>query len=296
MNVVVTGGSGKAGRPLVEELACDSGGKARHDVLVFDKAPMPEREGVRYLAGDIEDLGQVQAALSGADAVIHLAGIRTHGILPNEDTFRINATGTFNVHEAAWRLGIPRVVTMSSEAVLGWAPGSWEREHVPAYLPIDEDHPVGAQDAYGLSKVACEAIARSYTAKSGMETVILRPPWIVSPEELDGLRNAGGATPMRFGLYHYIDARDLAAACRAAVERPLAGTHTLFVGSGETTVAEPLSTLYPRLLPAIGDKAKSLTGARGPVSTERARTLLDWAPEHSWRDRCEVRDGQVRAR
>ena len=185
MNVVVTGGSGKAGRPLVEELASGAGGKARHDVLVLDKAPISEGEGVRYLAGDVEDLGCVRAALSGADAVIHLAGIHTHGILPNEDTFRINATGTFNVHEAAWRLGIPRVVTMSSEAVLGWAPGSWEREHVPDYLPIDEDHPVGAQDAYGLSKVVSEAIARSYTAKCGMETVILRPPWIVSPKELE---------------------------------------------------------------------------------------------------------------
>ena len=283
MNVVVTGGSGKAGRALVEELACAGGPRARHEVLVFDRAAMPERVGVRYLAGDVENLGQVYGALAGVDAVIHLAGIPTHGLVANEETFRINAMGTFNVHEAAWRLGIRRVVTMSSEAVLGWAPGSWEREHVPAYLPIDEDHPVGAQDAYGLSKVACEAIARSYTAKCGMETVILRPPWIVSPEEMDALRASGGVTPARFGLYHYIDARDLAAACRAAIERPLTGTHTLFVGSGESTVAEPLCTLYPRLMPAIGDKAESLTGARGPVSTKRARALLGWAPARSWR-------------
>ena len=283
MRVVVTGGSGKAGRPLVEELASDDAGRSRHEVLVFDRAPIPERRGVRYLAGDVEDLGQVHGALADADAVIHLAGIHTHGIAANEKTFRVNAMGTFNVHEAAWRLGIRRVVTMSSEAVLGWAPGSWEREHVPAYLPLDEDHPVGAQDAYGLSKVACEAIARSYTAKCGMVTVVLRPPWIVSPEELDGLRDTGGVTPARFGLYHYIDSRDLAAACRAAIERPLAGSHTLFVGSEETTVAEPLCSLYPRLMPALGDKAESLTGARGPVSTERARMLLDWAPTRSWR-------------
>ena len=296
MKVVVTGGSGKAGRALVEELASDGTRNARHEVLVFDKAPMREREGVRYVAGDIEDLGQVYGALTGADAVIHLAGIPTHGIVADDETFRINAMGTFNVHEAAWRFGIPRVVTMSSEAVLGWAPGSWEREHVPAYLPIDEDHPIGAQDAYGLSKVACEAIARSYAAKCGMETVILRPPWIVSPEELGGLRDSGGVTPTRFGLYHYIDSRDLAAACRAAIERPLAGTHTLFVGSGETTVSEPLSTLYPRLMPAIGDKAEILTGIAAPVSTERARTLLDWAPTRSWRHAREVCDGEIRAR
>lgn len=252
-------------------------------MLVFDRAAMPECGSARYLSGDIQDLGQVFGALAGADAVIHLAGIPTHSIAANEETFRVNAMGTFNVHEAAWRLGIARVVTMSSEAVLGWAPGSWEREHVPAYLPIDEDHPIGAQDAYGLSKLACEAIARSYTAKCAMETVIIRPPWIVSPEELAGLAESGGVSPTRFGLYHYIDARDLAAACRAAIERPLPGSHTLFVGSGESTVAEPLCTLYPKLMPAIGDKADGLTGIRASVSTERARTLLDWAPTRSWR-------------
>ena len=285
MNVVVTGGSGKAGRSLVEELASDRRRNARHEVLVFDQTAMPQPEGVRYLPGDIQDLGQVYGALAGADAVIHLAGIHTHSIASNEVTFQVNAMGTFNVHEAAWRLGIARVVTMSSEAVLGWAPGSWEREHVPAYLPIDEAHPIGAQDAYGLSKIACEAVARSYTAKCGMETVIIRPPWIVSPEEMDGLRDSGGVTPTRFGLYHYIDARDLATACRAAIELPLAGSHTLFVGSGESTVAEPLSTLYPKLMPAIGDTASGLTGTRASVSTERARALLDWTPTRSWRQR-----------
>jgi UDP-glucose 4-epimerase len=58
-------------------------------------------------------------ALAGNEAVIHLAGIPTHGVVANDVTFRINAMGAFNVHEAAWKLGIARVVTMSSEAVLG---------------------------------------------------------------------------------------------------------------------------------------------------------------------------------
>lgn len=283
MKVAVTGGIGKLGRWVVQELASGEVGSTPHEVRVFDLVRGQETDRVRYFTGNIQDLGQVFEALADTEAVIHLAGIPTHSVAPNEVTFRTNVMGTFNVHEAAWRLGIHRVVTMSSEAVLGWAPGACAREHVPEYLPIDEDHPLCPQDAYSLSKQAGEAIARSYTERSGMQTVILRPPWIVSPEEMQSLRRTSGVTPARFALYHYIDARDLAKACRLAVELPLAGCNTLFVGSGESCVNEPLCTLYPRLMPAIGNKASGLTGIRSSVSVEKARKVLGWSPTRSWR-------------
>ena len=154
MKVVVTGGSGKLGRWVVRELNSDASGPAPHEVTVFDRVKTPDVDGARFLPGDVQDLGQVFGALAGAEAVIHLAGIPTHSVAPNEDTFRINAMGTFNVHEAAWHLGIRRVVTASSEAVLGWAPGAMVREVVPDYLPIDENHPVGAQEEHLMSGTA----------------------------------------------------------------------------------------------------------------------------------------------
>jgi nucleoside-diphosphate-sugar epimerase len=156
------------------------------------------------------------------------------------------------------------------------------------YLPIDEDHPVGAQDAYGLSKIACEAIARSYAAKCDMTTIALRPPWIASPAEMLEVHRAGGRTVTEFAPCHYIDARDLAVACRRAIERPLSGYHVLFVGAGESTVDEPLASLCPRLMPAIGDTARALTGTRAWVSIERAREVLDWTPGRSWRRAADV--------
>jgi nucleoside-diphosphate-sugar epimerase len=278
MKVVVTGGAGKLGQWVVQELVA-----AQHDVVVFDRQRGPANNGVRYLLGDIQDLGQVSGAFAGAEAVVHLAGISSHGIVANEITFQTNAVGAFNIHEAAWRLGIRRVVTMSSEAVLGWAPGAYEKLVMPDYLPIDENHPCRPQDCYGLSKVAAEAIAQSYTAKCGMETVALRPPWIVSPQELDALSQSRGMKPDNFRLYHYIDVRDLAEACRLAVERPLTGCNILFVGSGETTLSEPLASVYPRIAPQIGDMAKELTGSRAPVAIDRARRVLNWSPRHFWR-------------
>jgi nucleoside-diphosphate-sugar epimerase len=279
MKIVVTGGSGKFGHWAVRELVSSS-----HQVTVFDRMRPAQSEGAQYLLGNIENLGEVFGALAGADAVLHLAGIYTHGITTNEVTFRTNAMGTFNVHEAAWRLGIKRVVTMSSEAVLGWAPGSWEREHVPEYLPIDENHPCRPQDCYGLSKQVAEAIAHSYTAKCGMETVLIRAPWIISPEELRELKRANGRKPTRFTTYHYIDVRDLAVACRLAVERPLSGCQVLFVGSGESSVSEPLSTLFPKMFSGLGDKAKELTGSRASVSIEKAKAVLGWSPRYYWRN------------
>jgi nucleoside-diphosphate-sugar epimerase len=253
-----------------------------HSVTVFDKVRGTEVAD-RILVGDIENLSEVTEAFDGAEAIIHLAGIPTHGMVADDVTFRINVMGAFNVHEAARKRGIRRVVSLSSEAVLGWAPGSWEREHVPAYLPIDENHPCAPQDCYGLSKQVVEDIARSFTERCGMETVLIRAPWVVTPEELAQLAKSGGRTPSRFALYHYIDARDLARACRLAVLRPLSGTHTIYVGSGESSVAEPLSSLLPRLMPSIGDKAQALQGARAAVSIEKAKRLLDWEPKHSWR-------------
>jgi nucleoside-diphosphate-sugar epimerase len=277
MKILVTGSSGKLGTWAVRELK-----SRQHVVIGFDRVGSREPMD-REVLGDIEDLAAVSAALKGAEAILHLAGVPTHSILPDNETFRINAMGAFNVHEAARRANICRVVSVSSEAVLGWSPGSWEREHLPDYFPIDEKHVCEPQDCYGLSKVVLEQIGRTFTNRCGMVTVFLRASWIVSPRELEELARNNGRPLNSFTLFHYVDVRDVAMACRLALEVPLVGSHAFFIGSGETTVSEPLADLYPRLCPRIGDRAAGLTGKRGPVSTERARELLGWEPKHFWR-------------
>jgi nucleoside-diphosphate-sugar epimerase len=279
MKIVVTGGMGKIGRYVVGELADGAG--TPHQVTVFDQVRGPEQGPVRYIGGDITDFGQVVGALAGADAMIDLAGIHRDGITTNDVTFRTNALGSFNVHEAAWRLGIRRVVSTSSISVMGW--DGRERDFMPEYLPLDEDHPVAPQDTYGLTKEVVEAIARSYTNKCDMETVVLRPPGVVTPEQLDAWRPDGRELPDRFLLCAYVEARDLARAYRLAVERPLPGHTVLFIAADDSSVGEPLATLFPRLYPELGAMASHLTGTRSSISNERAKRLLGWAPEHSWR-------------
>src|SRR5262249_16778643 len=108
MRVLVTGSAGKLGQWVVRELKAH-----RHDVTSFDRVRGPEAAD-RDLIGDIEDPAAVADAVRGADAILHLAGIRTHGLVPDDETFRINVMGALNVHEAARRADVHRVVSMSS--------------------------------------------------------------------------------------------------------------------------------------------------------------------------------------
>lgn len=280
MKVVVTGGLGKLGQWVVRELLTKRQGVA-HEVTVFDRVSAAADAQIRYLTGDIQNLGQVFGALAGADAVIHLAAVHRYGLTTDDATFQTNVLGTFNVHEAAYRLGIMRVVSTSSESVLGW--DYRERDFLPDYLPIDEDHPVRPQDAYGLSKEAGEAIARSYAAKCNMETIVLRPPWIVSPEEMARLRSDGGREAVRFILYGYVDVRDLAEAYRLAIERPLPGHRVLFTTADDSSVREPLCDVLPSFMPEVGPMARVLTGNFSAIANDRAKEALGWQPRRSWR-------------
>ena len=279
MNILVTGGLGKVGRSVVAELTDASLGKTAHQVTVLDRAVGPERGPVKYLLGDIQDLGQVMEAMIGIDAVIHLAAIHNPNIATAPLVYQTNVIGTFNVHHAAHRLGCKRVVSASSNAVVGW---SYSDRFEPDYLPIDEEHPLRPEDIYGLTKEIGETIAHSY-ARKGVGTVILRPSGVVTPEELSELKKTAGRKPLSFQAYSYVDARDLAVAFRLAVEQPLAIGTTLFVVADDSNVAEPLCELLPRLRPSIGDKARALTGTRAAYSNARAKALLGWRPQYSWR-------------
>ena len=120
--IIVTGGSGKAGRACVIDLL-----EHRYDVLVVDRvAPYPKL--CRSIVADLSDFGQTIDALCGGGdlggpcdvhAVVHLAAIPAPRLQPNAATFANNTLGDYHVFEACRRLGIKHVVYASSETVLG---------------------------------------------------------------------------------------------------------------------------------------------------------------------------------
>ena len=130
--VIVTGGSGKAGRATVRELL-DHG----YDVLNVDLAPPPAPQG-RFLRADLTQLGQVYEVLHGGFGVDHLAAIPSSGLRTEEVTFRENIADTYNVFSAAIALGLRQIVWASSETTLGLP----FDDPPSAYAPIDEAHPL----------------------------------------------------------------------------------------------------------------------------------------------------------
>ena len=150
--VVVTGGSGKAGRAVVNDL-----NERGYETLNVDLT-VPTASWGWALGVDLTDLGQTLEALRGADAVVHLAAVPAPGLKPEQETFRNNILSTYNVFSAAVDLGVKKVVWASSETVLGLP---FEKE-LPDYAPIDERQTPYPESSYALSKLLGENMAHQF--------------------------------------------------------------------------------------------------------------------------------------
>ena len=282
MKILVTGGAGMIGGYVVAELA-----RAGHEVLVFDRGqPRNPVAGVRYRVGDHEDPGQVVEVCSGVDAIAHLSAIPAPRTDPNATVFRTNVMGTFNVHEAAVLTGVPLVVSTSSVSAYGFI--WYHRLFLPYYLPLDENHPTLAQDAYGLSKMAGEEIAHGYHRRCGLRVCSIRPPWVIHPDryESDVRPRLEGPQDWASVLFTYVDVRDLAVAYRMALEAPpdVVQDEVFNIAADDAVALEPLAELLPRLDPALAGLAGGLSGRQPMVSAERIKRRLGWSPRYSWRD------------
>jgi nucleoside-diphosphate-sugar epimerase len=282
MKVVVTGGLGVTARWLVRELTDDRGDKIPHEVTVFDRR-QGRISGVRTIVGDHGDLAAVADAVAGSDAVLHLSASHLEPGVKPADLFRSNLIGVFNAHEAARIHGARRVVHWSSVAALGWS--GQNDDFMPDYLPIDEEHPLRATDAYGLSKAAGEAIAGFFSKQHGLETIALRHVWTITPPEWIELWKHGGKRHGRWIHYAYLDVRDAAAAARRALEIAAPGHTVLYLAADDSCAPAPLAELLPRMRPEIGLKAAGLVGTQSAISNARAKSLLGWKPVHTWRIR-----------
>jgi nucleoside-diphosphate-sugar epimerase len=171
---------------------------------------------------------------------------------------------------------------MSSDAVYGWPMAS--ADLLPAYLPIDEAHPVHPQHPWSLSKVVGEQIASSYAERGGPESVVLRPPRVLDEAMCLALRARGGAiTRAQFEPFGWIATRDLASATRLAAEVSDLTNETLLVCADDSCVKEPLRDLLARLDPRTADLATALAGTQSALSNAHARSVLGWEPRLSWR-------------
>ncbi|HTZ52874.1 MAG TPA: NAD(P)-dependent oxidoreductase [Spirochaetia bacterium] len=272
--IVVTGGSGKAGRAVVRDLL-----EHGYEVLNVDLVP-PAQRLCPFLRADLTDLGQAIEVMADFDAVAHMAAIPAPGLFTEEVTFRTNITSEFAVLQAAASLKTRRVVWASSETTIGLP---FDREK-PAYAPIDEDHPLYPESSYALSKVLGEEMARQFTRRFGTTVVGLRFSNIMEPGDYAAFPGYWKDAALRkWNLWGYIDARDVAQGVRLALEKPLNGAVHIMLAAADTVMDRPSRDLMEEVYPGVPVR-RNIGEHETLLSIDRARSLLGYSPAWSWRN------------
>ena len=282
MRIAVTGGSGKLGRSVVRRLR-DEG----HDVVNLDRVGA---RGAVVLA-DLTDYGQVADAIqgidehhTGLDAVVHLAAIPAPGIIPDVATFHHNMLATYNVFQATRRAGIRRLVHASSETVLGLP-----FETPPPYIPVDEEYPARPESTYSLVKHLEEQMAAQLTRwDPTLSITSLRFSNVMDPEDYAAFPTYhGDAQLRRWNLWGYIDARDGGQAVLRALETARPGFESYIIAAADTVMTRPSNELAAEVFPDV--ELRPVPGTTTLLSIDKARRLLGYEPEHSWRDHVSTR-------
>jgi nucleoside-diphosphate-sugar epimerase len=273
VRIVVTGGSGKAGRWVVRRLR-DAG----HDVLNVDVAHDGAAHGQTLLA-DLTDAGQCHELIAGADAVVHLAAIPAPEIRSPAETFRNNAISTYNVFAASVAAGVRRVVWASSETVLGLPFDS-----PPVFAPIDETIPPRPESSYALSKLVGEVLADQLARQSGVSFVGLRISNIMEPPDYARFETwQDDARLRKWNLWGYVDARDVAQAVAKGLEAEVRGAEVAIVAAADTCMRRTSAALMAEVYPDV-ELRRPVEGRVTLLAIDRAREVLGYEPAFSWLD------------
>ncbi len=280
MQVVVTGGSGKLGRAVIDELLLHG-----HEVSNVDAAP-PRDGRSPFTRIDLTDFGQVVEAFSRidsrydhVDAVVHLAAIPGPGNAANAATFANNVVGTYNVFSAARAAAIRNVVWASSETVLGLP-----FDEPPPYLPVDEEVPSRPETTYSLGKVLDEEMARQFCRwDPELKMIGLRFSNVMEPDDYAQFPAWNDDPSIRkWNLWSYIDARDGAQAVRRALEHDATGMDIFIVANADTVMSRPNEELVRATFPDVSVR-RPLGEHDTMLSIDKARRVLGYEPAHSWR-------------
>ena len=290
MRLLFTGGSGKAGKHCIDYLR-DQG----HTILNVDLIDLGH-DSVQTRLADITDAGQIFDVMSSYanyheldlgqgvpkfDAVIHFAAIPRLMMTSDNECYRVNTLGTYNVLDAAIKFGIKKVIFASSETTYGvcFADG----EVKPDYLPIDENHPTIPQDSYAMSKVVNEATAKSFQRRSGIDIYGLRINNVIEPHEYKEKFPAYMENPdlRRRNIFSYIDARDLGQMVQKCLDTDGLGYEVFNVSNDDHSVGLSSEKLIETYYQGVEIKIPKVPESF--YTNEKAKQLLGFQPCHSWR-------------
>jgi len=294
MKVAVTGGAGFIGSHLVPALVSDG-----HDVsCIVEPGLSVTVPDVHVFPIDISTRQGLTEALSGADAVIHLAA-RNHVLQEKEkdplaEYRKVNVVGTRNVLRAAADSGTKLFIHLSSVKAMGE-----ESEEV-----LNEESKCSPKTPYGISKLESEEAVSAEAAKKGMSAVIIRLPMVYGPRNKGNLprmiRWAERGLP--FPLFQPDNLRSMAyvenvvAGILAVLKSPPAGVSTYIVKDkddystrtvysticralGETPRFLPIPGLAVRLAGILSEDFRKVAGSFR-VSSARIEKEIGYSPSH----------------
>lgn len=295
-SILVTGGCGFIGSNLIPRLL-ELGVKVR----VFDNFSRPAVVGfvspdVDIVRGDIRNFDDLQSAVEGVDAVVHLAafGSVVESIDEPSENFDINARGTFNVLRASQLAGISRVIFASTGgALIGDA--------VPPVSELSLPKPISP---YGASKLCGEAYCHAFAKAYGLHTVALRFANVYGP---NSAHKRGATTTFIKALISeqpmviygdgmasrdYLHVDDLCLGIVLALKSQLQPGVVLHLASGiETTVGTLASTLAniagKNEHPVVYKESRQGEVLRNFANADLANQLLGFRPKHSLRSGLE---------
>lgn len=290
MRILFTGGSGKAGKYVIAYLL-----EQGHKVLNVDITPL-NLVGVENLIADITDAGQMFNAMSSYiglseleggngvpkfDAVVHFAAVPRILIKPDNETFRVNTIGTYNVIEAAVKLGIKKIIIASSETTYGICFSDGQTD--PKSLPLEEDYDVDPMDSYGLSKVVNEKTAQSFQRRSGIDIYALRIGNVIEPHEYAELFPHYFKNPevRRRNAFCYIDARDLGQIVNLCLQKDGLGFQIFNAGNDHNGAIMPSKELIEKFFPNV-PITRELSEHEALFSNRKIREVLGFKEQHHW--------------
>jgi dihydroflavonol-4-reductase len=273
VNVLVTGGSGFLGSALLPLLA-----RAGHRLRVIARGDAPAAEGLgaEIVRARLQDRAAVRAALTGTEAVIHLAGRVSFEARDPAALYQLHVQYTRALLEDAHAAGVKRFVLASSSGTI--AISREERIHTE-----QDDHPIPvvARWPYYLSKIFQEKTALRFHQDTGMPVVVLNPSLLLGPGDA---RLSSTDLVFKFlerripampgGGLSFVDVRDAASAFAAALSRGRPGERYLLSGANMT-----FADLFGRLSRISGVAPPSL---RLPSSANVAGARL-LEKLHAWR-------------
>ena len=280
MKVIVTGGTGLAGRNVVKELA-----NAGHEVYNLDRR-QDDSLPCEPMTIDLTQIGEVYDAFAQIkpEGVCHLAAQPRPIRFSRERTFINNTAITYNVFQVAAESGARRIINSSSEMAAGWTTHPGKRPPIP----WDETTRIDSPNAYSLGKYVSEVMADSFVVRHPELSICsMRISLVIDPDRRVETISAQQEKHLKAGnsnYWSYVDGRDLGSAFRAALEGETTGHEVYMLASADTTLQIPIRQALKQYF-GLEDVLPEHHGTHQSIfDCSKLTRHFGWTSRHTWRD------------